>query len=128
VVGTGARATRPRLIPVPRGIVTHALGRATERVPGLRRLPVVKLLAVAEIALLAHDHLVRLSPAERRRVLTLVRTGRGGRSRLTAGERSELEGLLAKLAPRELMGDAVDRLSPVPLPRRLLYGHSSPAS
>ncbi len=109
---------------MPRGIVTHALGRATERVPGLRRLPVVKLLAVAEIAILAHDHLVRLTPAERRRLLTLVRNGRGRRSRLTPRERAELEGLLVKLAPRELMGDAVDRISPVPLPRRLLYGRS----
>lgn len=109
---------------MPSGRVTHALGRATERVPGLRRLPVVKLLAMAEIALLAHDHLVRLSPAERRRLVALVRIGRGRRRRLTLREREVLEGLLVTLGPRELLGDAVDRLSPVPLPRRLLYGRS----
>jgi hypothetical protein len=85
---------------------------------------VVKLLAMAEITLLAHDHLVRLSPAERRRLVALVRIGRGRRRRLTAREREELEGLLVKLGPRELLGDAADRLSPVPLPRRLLYGRS----
>lgn len=107
---------------VPSGFVTHSLGHVTGRVPGLRRIPVVKLLAAAEVALLARDHLKRLTPAERRRLVTLVRTGRGRRSRLTAGQRRELEGLLGKLEPRVLVGEAVDRLSPVPLPRRLVYG------
>jgi hypothetical protein len=107
------------------GIVTHAVGHAIERVPGVRRIPVVKLLSAAEIALLARDHLGRLTPGERRRLVALVRTGRGRPSRLTPRERDELEGLLVKFAPRQLMGDAVDRLSPVPLPRRLLYGRGS---
>lgn len=105
--------------------VTHTLGRAIERVPGLRWVPVVKLLAAAEIALIAHDHLGRLTPAERRRLVGLVRAGRGRRSRLTPRQREDLEGLLVKLAPRELMGDAVNRLSPLHLPRRLLYGRAS---
>jgi hypothetical protein len=118
------RAGAPTLGAVPRGIVTHTLGRATEHVPGLRRLPMLKLLSAAEIALLARDHLGRLTPGERRRLVALVRTGRGRRSRLTPEERAELEGLLVKLAPRQLVGDAVDRLSPVPLPRRLLYGRT----
>jgi hypothetical protein len=87
-------------------------------------VPVVKLLSAAEIALLAHDHLARLTPAERRRLIELVRAGRGRRTRLTESERAELETLLVKLAPRMFMGTAVDRLSPVPLPRRLLYGPS----
>lgn len=106
------------------GIVTHTLGHAIERVPGLRRIPVVKLLSAAEIALLARDHLGRLTPGERRRLVALVRIGRGRRSRLSPREREDLEVLLVKLAPRQLMGDAVDRLSPVPLPRRLLYGRA----
>jgi hypothetical protein len=109
---------------MPGGIVTHALGRATERVPGLRRIPVFKLLSAAEIALLARDHLGRLTPGERRRLVALVRIGRGRRSRLTPEERGELEALLVKLAPRRLLGDTVDRLSPVPLPRRILYGRA----
>ena len=98
------------------------IGRAAARVPGLRRVPVLKLLAAAEVALLARDHMLRLTPPERRRLMTLVRVGRGGRSRLTGDERDDLERLLDKLQARRLVGDAVDRLSPVPLPRRLVYG------
>jgi hypothetical protein len=82
----------------------------------------MKLLAAAELALLTRDHVQKLTPAERRRLITLVRVGRGRRSRLTGGERGELEHLLGKLEARLLMGHAVDRLSPVPLPRRLIYG------
>jgi hypothetical protein len=113
---------------VPSGFITHSLGRVADRVPGLRRVPVVKLLAAAEVALLARDHVQRLSGAERRRLVTLVRTGRGRRSRLTAAQRRELEELLGKLEPRLLVGEAVDRLSPVPLPRRLVYGAGSARS
>jgi hypothetical protein len=82
----------------------------------------MKLLAAAELALLTRDHVQRLTPAERRRLMALVYVGRGRRSRLTGGERGELEHLLRKLEARLLMGHAVDRLSPVPLPRRLVYG------
>jgi hypothetical protein len=102
--------------------VTRSLARATERVPGIRRIPVVKLLSAAEIALLAHEHLMRLTPAERRRLVALVRIGRGRRARLTTAERRELEQILDKLEPRVLVGEAVDRLSPVPLPKRLVHG------
>ena len=98
------------------------LGKASQRVPGLRAIPVVKLLAAAELALLARDHVVRLSPSERRRLIVLVRVGRGRRSRLTDAERDELEGLLLKLQPRLLVGEAINRLSPLPLPRRLVFG------
>jgi hypothetical protein len=104
------------------GFVTRSLGRAAERVPGFRRIPVVKLLSAAEVALLARDHLMRLTPRERRRLVVLVRVGRGRRSRLTESERDELEALLAKIEPRLLVGEAVNKLSPLPLPRRLLYG------
>lgn len=90
--------------------------------PGLRAIPVVKLLAAAELALLARDHLARLSSPERRRLVTLVRVGRGRRSRLTDAERDELEGLLIKLQPRLLVGEAINRMSPLPLPRRLVFG------
>jgi hypothetical protein len=103
-------------------LITRTLGRTVERVPGFRRIPVVKLLSAGEIALLAREPLMRLTPAERRRLVVLVRVGRGRRSRLTESERDELEALLAKVQPRLLVGEAVDRLSPVPLPRRLVYG------
>jgi hypothetical protein len=104
------------------GRVSHTVGAAAGKVPGLRRLPVAKLLLAGEVALLARDHLQRLTPPERRRLVVLVRTGRGRRSRLSDSQRRELERLLATLQPRVLMGTAVGRLSPVPLPARLLYG------
>ena len=107
---------------MPSGLFNLTLGKASERVPGLRRIPVVKLLSAAELALLARDHVSRLTPAERRRLVVLVRVGRGRRSRLTDDERDELESLLAKLQPRALVGHAIDRLSPVPLPSRLVFG------
>ena len=107
---------------MPSGLVNRSLGKVSERVPGVRRLPVVRLLSAAEVALLARDHYQLLSGAERRRLVALVRIGHGRPSRLTDAERAELEQLLAKLEPRRLLGDAADRLSPVPLPRRLLYG------
>jgi hypothetical protein len=88
----------------------------------LKRVPLVKLLAAAELALLARDHLRRLTPAERRRLLSLVRAGRGRRRNLSADERAELTALIAKVEPRLLAGAAAERLSPVPLPRRLLFG------
>jgi hypothetical protein len=107
---------------VPSGLFNISLGKASERVPGLRRVPVIKLIYAAELALLARDHVARLSPAERRRLVILVRVGRGRRRRLSDDERDELEGLLGKLQPRRLVGEAVNRLSPVPLPSRLVFG------
>jgi hypothetical protein len=107
---------------MPSSFKIMTLGKAAQRVPGLRRVPVVKLLSVAELALLARDSLARLTPRERRRLISLVRVGRGRRSRLTGAERHELESLLVKLEPRLLVGEAIDRLSPVPLPRRLVFG------
>ena len=112
----------PRLGCVPSGLVTITLVKASGRVPGLRRIPVVKLLSAAQLALLARDHVSRLSPSERRRLVVLVRVGRGRRTRLTGAERTELEDILVKLQPRLLMGEAINRLSPVPLPRRLVFG------
>jgi hypothetical protein len=107
---------------MPSGLVNMTIGKAAGRVPGLRRVPMLKLLAAAEVALLARDHMLRLTPSERRRLISLVRVGRGGRSRLTGAERDDLEHLLNKLEARMLLGHAVDRLSPVPLPRRMVYG------
>jgi hypothetical protein len=85
-------------------------------------VPVLKLLAAAEIALLARDHFLRLNPHERRRLLQLVRTGHGRRRNLSEREQDELATLIASMEPRLLAGEAMDRLSPVPLPRRLVHG------
>jgi len=92
------------------------------RVPGLRRLPMLKLLAIAEIALLARRHMARLTPAERRRLFELLREARGRGRNLEATERDELAALVAKAEPRAFAGLAADRLSPVPLPRRIVHG------
>jgi hypothetical protein len=109
---------------VPRGAATHALAHAAGRVPGLKRLPMLKLLALAEIALLARDHLGKLEPGERRRLVGLVRQGHGRPSHLSPAERDELARLVAKAEPRRFAGLMADRLSPVPLPRRVVHGPS----
>jgi hypothetical protein len=96
--------------------------RFTRRVPGLRHIPVVRLLALAEIALIAQDHVARLEPRERRRILALVRIGRGRPSRLTESQREELSRLVAKAEPRLFVGEVAEKLSPVNLPQRIVRG------
>jgi hypothetical protein len=100
---------------VGRVVLSHGLKHTVARIPGLKRLPVLKLVAVAELALVARQHLQHLDSAERRRLAQLVRRGRG----LSAMERGEVRRLVAKLDTRAFAGSVVDRLSPVPVPRRL---------
>src|SRR5438445_11602591 len=98
-----------------RHIRESAIKGVSSRLPVIRRLPVLKLLAIAELAAVANKHVQHLTPPERQRLMELVRRGRG----LTPAERDELRTLVGKLEPRAFAGSAVDRLSPVPLPRRL---------
>lgn len=105
-------------------LVTKAVARGTERVPGLRRIPVLKLIALAELIVIARAHIAKLDPAEWRRLLELVRTARGRPSNLSARQRRELRTLIEKVEPRVFAGEAIDKLSPVPIPDRLLYGAS----
>jgi hypothetical protein len=107
---------------VLRGLTHRAIAGGVRRVPGLRRLPVFKLLAIGEVALLARTHIARLEPGERRRMVELLRRGRGRANNLSEADRDELQRLIAKTEPRLFAGAAVNKLSPVPLPRRLLYG------
>jgi hypothetical protein len=107
---------------VLRGGVTRALSQGVSRIPGLRRLPVLKLLAIGEIVLLARTHLSKLEPQERRRLVELMRAGRGRPSNLSAADREELTRLVAKAEPRLFAGSVADKLSPVPLPRRVVQG------
>lgn len=81
----------------------------------IRRLPLFRLLLIAELALLVRDHLRRLDPAERRRLWELVRRGPG----MLPDERAELRALVAKIEPRMLAGAVAEKFSPVPLPSRL---------
>lgn len=92
-----------------------------------RGVPVLALLSALDAAKLARRHLMKLSPAERRRLLALAAKARGGADGFNEPERAELDALVAKLEPRALVGAAADRLSPVPLPKRLLYGPRSAA-
>jgi hypothetical protein len=93
-----------------------------------RGFPVGRLLLAGEVAMLAGRHLARLDAAERRRLASLLARSAPGRDGLNPAERAELEGLIAKLEPRLLFGTAVRRLSPVPVPRRLLYGRRGSAA
>jgi len=98
------------------------LAHGAARIPGLKRLPFLKLLAVAEIAVLARAHVTRLTAAERRRLFQLMRTSRGRKGNLTEAERQELAELVNKMEPRMFAGAAANHLSPVPLPKRVTHG------
>ena len=108
------------------GLLTRIVGSRAARLPGLRRLPIMKLLAIGEIALLARNHVSLLEAPERRRLLELVRKGKGRTRTLSPEEREELATLVAKAEPRRFAGLVADKLSPVPLPRRLVSGGTRP--
>jgi hypothetical protein len=94
----------------------------------VRGVPVLRLLAAAEIAVLAKDHLMRLDAPQRRRLIELVRKARGRPDRLSDAEREELGKLVAALEPRLLFADAAGKVSPLPLPERWLYGRGGRAA
>ena len=85
-------------------------------------IPVAYLLLAANVALLARIHLAKLDGAQRRRLVALGRKAGGHRGSLSKAEREELAGLVAILEPRLFLGSAAKRLSPVPVPKRVLYG------
>jgi hypothetical protein len=107
---------------MPGKLTNHAIASASKRVPGLRAIPLARLLAAAEIALLAHDHVAQLEPQERRRIVQIMRKGHGRRRNLSEREREELAALVAKAQPRLFAGLAAQKFSPVPLPRRIVEG------
>jgi hypothetical protein len=85
-------------------------------------VPLARLLAAAQVLMLARSHWHRLEPHERRRLLSLVRRGRGVGRGLTVAERAELARLVVKADPRLFAGLVAQRFSPVPLPRRVVRG------
>jgi hypothetical protein len=85
-------------------------------------IPIVGVLLAAEVAAMAWAHLTKLSGPQRRRLLALLAQTRGRPGSLSQSDREELALLLAILEPRLFLGSATKRLSPVPLPKRLLYG------
>ncbi|MGH2842734.1 MAG: hypothetical protein ACRDKL_04015 [Solirubrobacteraceae bacterium] len=93
--------------------MTVAVARAMERVPGLRRLPLARLVILAEVAILAKAHLDRLSPRERRQLLTLLRDAKCMPRTLSSAERREFEDLIAKLEPQLFANTAAEKFSPL---------------
>ena len=85
-------------------------------------IPVVGVLLAANITAMAWTHLAKLNDAQRRRLLALLWQARGRPGSLSQSERDELGALFAILEPRLFLGSAAKRLSPVPVPKRLLYG------
>ena len=96
--------------------------RLSRGLPGVRHIPIVKVLALSEIALIAHDHVARLDAQERRRLIHLVRIGRGRPQRLSEAQREELRRLVAKAEPRLFVGEVAEKFSPVKLPQRIVRG------
>lgn len=82
----------------------------------IRRMPMFRLLALAQVAMLARKHYQGLEPADRRRLGELVRRGRS----LQPAERDELRALVAKLEPKAFAGAAVAAFSPFGMPRRFM--------
>jgi hypothetical protein len=66
--------------------------------------------------------MTRLEPQERRRLVGLLRAGRGRPRNLSPAERDELHELVAKAEPRLFAGLVADKLSPVKLPKRVVRG------
>ncbi|MBA3809748.1 MAG: hypothetical protein H0X28_15355 [Solirubrobacterales bacterium] len=91
-------------------------------------VPIARVALAAQLLWVARGHLLRLDGAQRRRLLRLLVQTRGRRGSLSSRERAELALLLARLEPRLFFGTAVKRLSPVPLPKRLLYGPRTSAA
>jgi len=92
---------------------------AGKLVKAAKVIPMARLVAAAQVIMLARRHWHRLEPAERRRVITLVRVAGGRRGRLTATERLELARLVAKADPKLFAGLMIKRFSPLPVPKRM---------
>ena len=87
-----------------------------------RVVPLARLVVIAEVGLMLSRHLRRLDAPQRRRLVALFIRARARPRSLAPAEQIEFMGLVAKLEPRLFVGMVVQRLSPMPLPRRLLYG------
>jgi hypothetical protein len=85
-------------------------------------VPLAWVLLAGEVGLNAVKHVSRLDGPQRRRLIALARKSGGRPASLNEKEREELVALLADLQPRVFLGSTVKKLSPMPLPKRLLYG------
>ena len=101
-------------------LLALTVGRMAARVPGLRRVPWIEVVLAGQVLLLAREHLERLTPSERHRVVVLVRECHGRASRLPERDRAELNALIAKVEPRLFAETAARTLSPLPLPNSVM--------
>lgn len=95
---------------------------AGKLVKAARAIPLARLVVAGKIVLLAREHWHRLEPAERRRLIRLVREGHGRPSNLSPRDRDELARLIHKADPWLFTRLVAQRFSPVPIPGRLLRG------
>lgn len=102
----------------PSALMTFAAARAAQRLPGLRRMPLARLVVLAELGMLAKAHLDRLTPAERKRLVMLVKDARGWPQNLPERERREFKKLVDKAEPKAFADEAVQRFSPLAGRRR----------
>lgn len=98
------------------------LAHGASRIPGLKAFPIFRLLAIAEVLILANAHFQRLTAPERNRLFELVKKTRGRRGNLSEAERQELAVLINKMEPRLFAGAAIGKVSPFPLPKRFTHG------
>ena len=87
-----------------------------------KAIPLARLVVAGKIVLLAREHWHRLEPAERRRLITLVRRGHGRPRNLSEADRTELARLIHNADPWLFAQLVAQRFSPVPIPSRLLRG------
>jgi hypothetical protein len=74
------------------------------------KIPAARLLILGELLLLANEHFQRLDAQERRRVIELIRRGRGRPGNLSERDRRELTRLMEKAEPREFAKNAAKRM------------------
>ncbi|MHB8692732.1 MAG: hypothetical protein ACYDHH_15960 [Solirubrobacteraceae bacterium] len=98
---------------MPSPLINIAAARAAKRLPLLRNLPIVRLLVLGELVLLAKTHYERLTPRDRRRLVTLLRDGKLRPSNLSERQRRELEELITKADARGFLKTAVRKFSPI---------------
>jgi hypothetical protein len=79
----------------------------------LKRIPLFRVLAIAQVAMLVGEHVRKLSPGERRQLVALVRKARGRPGNLQPSEREELRSLVAKLEPGAFARGAARRVAPL---------------
>jgi hypothetical protein len=88
------------------------------RIPGLRRVPIMWVLTVAEAAVATRRHWSGIDPSTRRRLRELVTKSRGRPSNLTAGEKRELRSLVGRLELTKLGRELAAVANPIRGPGR----------